>query len=201
VRIISGRAGGTRLKVPGGGDVRPTSDRVKEAVFASLGDIQELAVVDLFSGSGALGLEALSRGATTVCFVERSDRHIRCIRENLERVRKCLGEEVLSQADVRIIRGDVSALPSLLAGEEGTFDLMLADPPYHPSGKEMGPVELVSDPAIAAWSGKSLLVLEHSSDTLVPWAPASAWRLLKNRRFGSRQVSFARCDQQASLAT
>jgi len=70
VRIIAGRAGGTRLKAPSGHDVRPTSDRVKEAVFASLGDIQGYAVADLFSGSGALGLEALSRGATTVYFVE-----------------------------------------------------------------------------------------------------------------------------------
>mgnify|MGYP000253544610 CR=1 FL=1 len=201
MKILAGRFKGIPIKMSIKMPYRPTKSRVRKSIFDKLVPFHYSSVLDLFSGSGALGLEALSRGATTVCFVERSDRHIRCIRENLERVRKCLGEEVLSQADVRIIRGDVSALPSLLAGEEGTFDLMLADPPYHPSGKEMGPVELVSDPAIAAWSGKSLLVLEHSSDTLVPWAPASAWRLLKNRRFGSRQVSFARCDQQASLAT
>lgn len=196
MRIIAGRAGGTRLKAPAGRDIRPTSDRVKEAVFASLGDIQGLAVADLFSGSGALGLEALSRGATTVVFVERSERHIRCIRENLERVSKCIGGETLAHSDVRIVRGDVAVAPSLLAGEQGKFDLLLADPPYHPTQRKMGPVQLIEDAAIAAWAGNALLVLEHSSDTVLPWAPMSPWRVLKTRRFGSRQVSFARCGEQ-----
>ena len=201
MRIIAGRAGGTRLTAPSGRDVRPTSDRVKEAVFASLGDIQELAVADLFSGTGALGLEALSRGAATVFLVERSERHIRCIRENVKRVRKCLGEEACAHVDVRIVRGDVAVTPSLLAAERGRFDLLFADPPDHPSEREMGPVQFVSDAAIAAWAGDALLVLEHSSDTALPWAPLSPWRLLKTRRFGTRQVSFARCGEQVVSAT
>ena len=76
MRVISGKAGGIRLQAPDGDAMRPTEDRVKEALFATLGNLQGLRVLDLYSGSGALGLEALSRGASEVVMVEKNPRHI-----------------------------------------------------------------------------------------------------------------------------
>src|SRR5687767_7298969 len=84
MRIIGGIAGGRLLKVPSGYDVRPTADLVRQAIFNSLGDrVVEADVLDLFSGSGALGLESLSRGAAGVLSVEKANRHAAMIRQNL----------------------------------------------------------------------------------------------------------------------
>ncbi len=87
MRIVSGDARGIRLTVPEEGeDIRPTEDRVKESLFSTLGDFTGTAVLDLFSGTGALGLEALSRGAARVTMVERDARHAEVIRRNLAAV-------------------------------------------------------------------------------------------------------------------
>ena len=84
MRVIAGSLGGRRLKAPRGRATRPTSDRVKEALFAMLGPIEDTRVMDLFAGSGALGIEALSRGAALAVFVERDARATRALGENLE---------------------------------------------------------------------------------------------------------------------
>ncbi|HVE69134.1 MAG TPA: 16S rRNA (guanine(966)-N(2))-methyltransferase RsmD [Solirubrobacteraceae bacterium] len=120
MRVVAGRHGGRRLVAPRGGATRPTSDRVREALFATLGDVGGARVLDLFAGSGALGLEALSRGAAEATFVDSAPAAIRAIRANLE----ALGEE----AEVR--RADVRAF--LRAARTGgrEYDLVLIDPPY-----------------------------------------------------------------------
>lgn len=190
MRIISGIAGGIRLNAPPGRDVRPTSDRVKEALFASLGDIRSWRVADFFSGSGALGIEALSRGAGHVTFVERDSRAFACIRANLSAFTTAGGETCVP--DVTLLKGDVSAVPRRLPGQSGTFDLILADPPYHTRPGSYGACEFLLDPEMARWSGNALLVLEHETGTELPWYPLSSWGLLKIRRFGIRSIAFAR---------
>jgi 16S rRNA (guanine966-N2)-methyltransferase len=121
VRIVAGAFGGRRLVVPGDARVRPTADRVREAWFSILGPrVVDARVVDLFAGSGALGLEALSRGAREATFVEIAGPSLAAIRANVA----ALGVE----SRTRILRQDalryVDRLPA------GAFDLALADPPY-----------------------------------------------------------------------
>src|SRR5690606_7654715 len=101
MRVIAGRWGGRRLRVPSAG-VRPTADRVREALFASLGDLAGARVLDLFAGSGALGIEALSRGAAAAVFVERSAAAAAVVRANLE----ALG----AGEAARVLRGEAAAV-------------------------------------------------------------------------------------------
>jgi 16S rRNA (guanine966-N2)-methyltransferase len=128
VRVIAGTYGGRRLKAPTGRGTRPTSDRVREALFSMLGDLDGVRVLDLFAGTGALGIEALSRGASRVVFVERDASAVRVLRENL----RALSIES-ERTEVR--RGE--ALAALrTAQERGEFyDLLFIDPPYGEASK------------------------------------------------------------------
>jgi 16S rRNA (guanine966-N2)-methyltransferase len=120
MRIVAGRHGGRRISAPPGSGTRPTSDRVREALFSVLGDVSGLTVLDLFAGSGALGLEALSRGAARATFVERDPAAVRVLQTNLD----ALGEE----ADVR--RTDARAFLRNASGTGEPYDLLFLDPPY-----------------------------------------------------------------------
>jgi 16S rRNA (guanine966-N2)-methyltransferase len=117
VRVVAGEFKGRRLYAPRGVRTRPTADRVREALFSMLGDVSGARVLDLYAGSGALGIEALSRGAESAVFVERDQQALAALRRNLEAVG--------ARAEVR--RQDVLRL---LARPEGTFDLVFCDPPY-----------------------------------------------------------------------
>ena len=121
MRIVAGRFKGRRLVAPPGNATRPTSDRVREALFGVLGaSVQDARVLDLFAGSGALGLEALSRGAAAAVFVDRSPRAIAAIRANVE--------ALAVDADVRRMEAR-AALRAALARHEA-YDLVFIDPPY-----------------------------------------------------------------------
>jgi 16S rRNA (guanine(966)-N(2))-methyltransferase RsmD len=121
MRVVAGTYGGRRLVAPAGTETRPTSDRVREALFSVLGpSIDGARVLDLYAGSGALGIEALSRGAATAVFVDRSRQAIQAVRANLE----ALGIE----ADVRPIEAR-AALRAASARREA-YDLVFLDPPY-----------------------------------------------------------------------
>jgi 16S rRNA (guanine966-N2)-methyltransferase len=128
VRVIAGSLGGRRLKAPPGRTTRPTSDRVKEALFAMLGDVEGERVMDLFAGSGALGIEALSRGAARAVFVERDARAVRVLRENLA----LLGLEG-ERSEIR--RAEAIAALRKTREREETYDLLLIDPPYQLAGE------------------------------------------------------------------
>jgi 16S rRNA (guanine966-N2)-methyltransferase len=117
VRVVAGEFKGRRLYAPRGARTRPTADRVREALFSMLGDVSGARVLDLYAGSGALGIEALSRGAETAVFVERDQAALSALRRNLDAVG--------AHADVR--QQDVLRF---LARPEGTFDLVFCDPPY-----------------------------------------------------------------------
>jgi len=118
VRIIAGSRKGHRISAPKGVATRPTADRVREAAFNLIGPVDGASVADLFAGSGALGLEALSRGAARCTFVEADREACRSIDANLDRLR-LTGARVLCQDVLRFV-----------AVERGPFDLILVDPPY-----------------------------------------------------------------------
>jgi len=189
MRIISGLAGGARLTAPPGKDVRPTNDRVKESLFASLGDIQGWTVVDLFAGSGALGLEALSRGASQVAFLDTNSRSLASVRQNLATVQRAAPD---LPGKALVTRAGAETAPRRLAELAGAVDLLLADPPYRPAPHEYGAEKLLQDKALAQWATGAILVLEHAIDTPLLWHPRSNWKLLRKRAFGSRCLSFAR---------
>src|SRR3954469_6882328 len=124
MRIIGGMAAGRIINVPKGYDVRPTPDKVRQAVFNSLGDrVSGARILDLFSGSGALGLECLSRGAASVLSVEKSNRHAAMVRQNLEAIHLAAENFEMRVQDVFTVIGQ-------LAGAGQKFDLVLADPPF-----------------------------------------------------------------------
>ncbi len=123
MRVIGGRLGGRRLTAPRGKTTRPTSDRVREAAFALLGDVQDATVLDLYAGSGALGIEALSRGAARAVFVERDARAARTLRANLAALE-------LERPQVEVREGDVLGALRTARRRQETYDLVFIDPPY-----------------------------------------------------------------------
>ena len=121
MRVIAGTYGGRTLKAPAGADTRPTSDRVREALFSILGDrVQDARVLDLFAGSGALGIEALSRGAATATFVDKAAPAIRAVGANLE----ALG------ADATVVRAEARRFLGGASRSGRSYDLVFLDPPY-----------------------------------------------------------------------
>lgn len=126
MRIIGGKDSGRILVAPKGLSIRPTSDRVREAIFNRLSPrIPNARVLDLFSGTGALGLECLSRGAATVLSVENSNQHLRSIKKNIQSCR-------YQPSQIRVRLACVFKTIRNLAIHAETFDIILADPPYGP---------------------------------------------------------------------
>ena len=192
MRIVGGTSGGRLLKVPKGFDVRPTPDLVKQALFNSLGGlVPEARVLELFSGSGALGLECLSRGATQVVSVEKAHRHARMIRENLE----AIGLDP-TRFELRV--QDAFSALAQLAGASRQFDLILADPPY--GEKNMGrrstsfAQQLLDDDVLPRLlEPNGVFVLGHTKrDTL---SLPSGWREVKMLKHGD---SVMRCLKRES---
>jgi 16S rRNA (guanine966-N2)-methyltransferase len=180
-RLISGVAGGRRLKVPRSG-VRPTGDRAREALFNSLGSLLELrgsTVLDLYAGSGALGLEALSRGAGSVVFVESSPGVLPVLRANLATVGLPGG---------RVVAGSVHTV--LGGAPPARFDLVLADPPYAVPAAEVQDVLrlLATDGWLAP---EALVVVERPSrEDLWPWP--TPFTGLRDRRYGEAVLRYGR---------
>jgi 16S rRNA (guanine966-N2)-methyltransferase len=127
VRVVAGRFKGRPLRAPRGRRTRPTADRVREALFSILGPLEGLRVLDLFAGSGALGIEALSRGAAAAVFVDSDPRAIAAVRQNLAAV----------GVEAAVHRRDALAF---LAASADRFDLVLLDPPYSSADRLAGPL-------------------------------------------------------------
>jgi 16S rRNA (guanine966-N2)-methyltransferase len=123
MRIVAGTLGGRRIAAPPGNDTRPTSDRVREALFSALGPIDGARVLDLFAGSGALALEAISRGAAHAVLVEKDARAAAVIERNLEALEIDAGRAALRRRDALQALRDARE-----AGE--SYDLVFLDPPY-----------------------------------------------------------------------
>jgi 16S rRNA (guanine966-N2)-methyltransferase len=174
MRVIAGRFGGRRLAAPPGTGTRPTSDRVREALFSILGGrVAEARVLDLFAGSGALGLEALSRGAAAVTFVERAPAALRVLRTNVE----ALG------AEADIVRADaVKWLRSASAGAP-QYDLVFLDPPY----RQAGALGAELSDALPAVLGPDALVVAES-DRRAPLELTIP--TIDERRYGDTLIRF-----------
>jgi 16S rRNA (guanine966-N2)-methyltransferase len=123
VRVVAGRFGGRRLQAPPGRGTRPTSDRVREALFSTLGPLDGARVLDLFAGSGALAIEALSRGAASALLVERDPRAVAVIRRNLD----ALG---LAAPEAAVHAGAARTALRTASERADTYDLVFLDPPY-----------------------------------------------------------------------
>ena len=174
MRITGGRFAGRRLGVPRG-EVRPTADRVRESLFARLPDLAGKRVLDLFAGSGALGFEALSRGAANVVFADRSPAVLATLRDNAER----LG--VLDAVSLR--RGEAGAVLRRLAGGH-PFDLVFLDPPYASDRLAVALAALVS---LGLLAGDALVVAE--SDRRHPPAPVAGLAAVDQRRYGDTLIT------------
>ena len=168
MRVVSGTAGGLRLVAPAGRDTRPTTDRVREAIFSaleSLGSVGGAEVLDLFAGSGALGIEALSRGAAAATFVDNAGDAIAAIAANLDRTKLVGGT---------VVRAD--ALGFVASG--GRYDLAFADPPY----------DFDRWPELLATPFAALVVLESGGDLVL----GDGWETLRHKRYGGTVVTMAR---------
>lgn len=179
MRVVAGAARGRRLIAPAGDRTRPTSDRVREAVFnslESLGELRGTVVLDLFAGSGALGIEALSRGAASVTFVDDDRRAVDAVHVNLAATGLA---DPPSGAEVRVVKGD--AVDRLGALGDGV-GLVLADPPYAFEGWD------ALQRVLARACPGALLVAE--SDRPVPAGPGG--ELVRERRYGGTVVTFIR---------
>ncbi len=196
MRIIGGIARGLALEAPRGRAVRPTGDRVRESLFAALGDIRGLRVADLFAGTGALGLEALSRGAAAALFVEKNPRHARVIERNLAKVLRALEAAGRPAPRTRVFRAEVRTALRRTPEWSGNLDLVLADPPYRPEPGDWGAAELLADSRFHAWVGAAWVVIEHAAEVRIPPEPvragAPAWHLVRQKRYGTTAISILR---------
>ncbi|HJR94907.1 MAG TPA: 16S rRNA (guanine(966)-N(2))-methyltransferase RsmD [Gaiellaceae bacterium] len=173
MRIVAGSRRGHRIAAPKGAVTRPTSDRVREALFSIVGPVDDAAALDLYAGSGALGLEALSRGAASCVFVERDREAARVIRANLEKLR-LTGASVVAREVASALRDD--------RARGRLYDLVLADPPYEDwDTHAVTLAELL--PGVLA---DDALVVVETADRVEPELPLD---LVTTRRYGSARVT------------
>lgn len=170
MRIITGRAKGLRLKTPAGLSTRPTSDKVKESLFSILSGLINFSeinsVLDIFAGTGALGLESVSRGASSATFIDAATTDI--IRDNVTRAKF---------SDCKILRSDFDKMLRRLAKEGATFDLIFSDPPYS-KGLSQKSLELVAELNLLNAGG--LIVIEHGTEETL----SSGFELVRRITYG-----------------
>jgi len=184
MRVIAGRLRGRRLVAPRGLATRPTSDRVREALFSALGPVGGARVLDLFAGTGALGIEALSRAAARAVFVESARPALAALRENLA---------ALDLRDAARVVAQPAARAAAALGAEGPFDLIFADPPYAALA-EVPPLVAALASAGALAPG-ARFVLEHASRDAAPALPGLSGR--PSRTYGDTAVTIYDADAPA----
>ncbi len=176
--IIAGRWRRRRIRAVAGLAIRPTQGKVREAIFGRLQSrLGRARVIDLFAGSGALGLEALSRGAAQVLFVEQDPRALQVLRSNVA---------ALAAGDsCRIVAGDVFSFLRGALGPPVAVDLLLADPPYGGLSRQVA--EACREPQGLVWGPGALRVIECAKDD-PDWETAPGWRRLPDRCYGKTRV-------------
>ena len=189
MRVIAGSAGGIPLACPRGDGVRPTMDQVRGAIFSSLAErVPGARVLDLFAGTGGLGIEALSRGAAAATFVERDRRAADCIRKNLASTRLAEHAEVICLDSMTYLQrkfaDDAVSIPC---------DLIFADPPYTTNDqRDDFASQLLASPALArALATDGLFVLEKSPRHPVE-LETNGWAPVRQKRYGTTEVVFLR---------
>ncbi len=188
MRVIGGELRGRRLLVPPGRQIRPTSDRVREAIFDILGPTWNFRrVLDLFAGTGSLGIEALSRGSEEVVFVEQGKVALHCLRRNL----RDLGLKSRSW----VLPLEVKRGIAVLAEKKERFDLVFLDPPYG-KGLVVKTIEEAIRRGIISPSG--IIVAEHSPREVIFLHKGTVY--IQQRRYGDTTVSFFQLEAKTSLA-
>ncbi len=195
MRVIAGRAGGVPLVSPKNG-VRPTMDRVKEAIFSSLGEmIIGARVLDLFAGTGALGIEALSRGADSALFVDEDRQSIAAIEKNLAK----------TQLAGRVRQQDVFSFLKNTAAATEKFQIVFADPPYDKmkSGERFTEKLLANETLPRLLEPDGVFVLEKRPSEELP--PTKLWQMRRQKRYGATEVLFlsairSRCQSGSDLS-
>jgi 16S rRNA (guanine966-N2)-methyltransferase len=179
MRIIGGEARGRVVRLPAGSRIRPTADRVKESLFNILHSVEGSSFLDLFAGSGNVGLEALSRGARFAAFVEKDRRLVRTLEENLLQ----LG----FAARAEVIPADAERGLGRLVQRGNRFDIIFTDPPY-----DQGLVlETLAWPDMKkALAENGIIVLQHSAREKPEGLQAQPWVLADQRRYGDTLLSF-----------
>jgi 16S rRNA (guanine966-N2)-methyltransferase len=178
--VIAGQLRGRALSAPAGDATRPTGARVKEALFSILGDVSGVRVLDLYAGSGALGIEALSRGASAAVFVEAARPDLACLRDNLNK----LGlDDVATTLPLRV---ESAAAP---LGRHGPFELVLCDPPWRDVKAARAQLEALANAGLFAANAR--IVLEHGAKDPPPAAEGRSSLLLvcDERRWGDTAVT------------
>ncbi|HEY3905370.1 MAG TPA: 16S rRNA (guanine(966)-N(2))-methyltransferase RsmD [Streptosporangiaceae bacterium] len=192
-RIIAGEAGGRRLAVPDGRSTRPTSDRTREGLFSSLvatfGSLAGLAVLDLYAGSGAVGLEALSRGAAEVLLIESDARAAQVIKRNIA---------VVDLPGARVVRDRVDRALRRGPGEGRPAQLVFADPPYSVGNAEL--TEMLVELASQGWlAGDAVAVIERDArSAAICWPPGYAED--RSRRYGESVLWYGRASGDTPVA-
>jgi len=181
MRVIAGNHRGRRLRAPRGAATRPTSDRVREAIFSIIGDCTDLRVLDLFAGSGAMGIEALSRGARSVTFVEGAPEAAACIRANLATL-------ALTES-ARVVVRDWSVAISQEAKRGAIYDLCLIDPPYSVVAGVSSTIAGALAPVLAEYA---TVILEGPAQGPVPTMDGIRVIDRSDRSYGSTRVSILR---------
>lgn len=186
MRISGGQARGIPLDVPKGDKVRPATDGMRQAVFSSLAAVVPGArFLDLFAGSGAYGLEALSRGAESGVFVEQDAKAAACIKRNIVAVCRSLGREPASTGGLAVVQADARTVP--LAPGEALPDLVFVDPPYEII-PEVAPVLFARLHTVLAPKPDAIVVFELPGE--LELAP-EGWKLVKRLGKGARQPTVA----------
>lgn len=181
MRVVAGSLKSRALRAPKGSATRPTSDRVRESLFAVLGDLDGIKVLDLYSGSGALAIEALSRGAASAVCVEHHRGAQAIISEN----RDALG----LKARLELLPRRVADAGKALVGH-GPFALILADPPWADVPEAAKDIAALLDPTLGLVDEDTLVVIEHAARDAAPKLPGTAFD--ETRRWGDTAASFYR---------
>jgi len=181
MRIIGGEYRSRLIAMPKGVDIRPTQDRVREAIFNMLGDVSDKTVLDLFAGSGASGMEAISRGAARAVFVDNNARCAETIKANLE----SLG---IDEYRYDIIRANALSVFPRLDKDEERFDLVFVDPPYY---KDIARKSLINIDSYDILTQIGIVVVEHfKKDSLL--APLQTLFQEKERLYGDTAITIFR---------
>ncbi len=196
--MIAGEAGGRRLAVPDGRDTRPTSDRAREGLFATIssivGPLAGARVLDLYAGSGAVGLEALSRGAEHVLLVEHGARAARVIRQNIEAIGLPGATMVADRVERVLARG-----PAPAGGQdctaEGPYDVVFADPPY--ALADAGVTQVLSLLAEQGWLAPGALVIVERATRSGPLSWPGGFVPDRARRYGEATFWYGLVPQTA----
>lgn len=179
MRVIAGSKKRLQLQTVPGMSTRPTTDRIKETLFNMMGnDVFDCRFLDLFAGSGQMGIEALSRGARCVCFVEKDKKALDCIRHNLQHT------QLLDNAIV--MSGDAILGLGKLAGQE-PYDIIFMDPPYH-LGIEQKVLEAIYDNNVLAQDG--YLIVEAALDTDFSFMDQMPFEIVKEKRYKTNKHIF-----------